>query len=308
MNYSLTMFLNAFDNKTHRRMDFDSWDEFVQLLQELYKVPRKDKASAQLISPATYEAGTTRANRNVVDWGKWAAVDVDDYTGDINGILDRFDDINTVVYSTASSTHQQPKFRIVLDLDRRVESEEIRHFWFALNKFMGDLGDPQTKDSSRMYYIPGSYEGSRSFLYRTVGSPVVVDRLLRAYPYVVPSGNNLLDNLPEEMREKVLQHRKDSMENTSVTWSGYQDCPFFPNRLAMDYKSINGTGWYSTLYKIMVATACNAIKEKYPITAQQIAVMCKQLDAESGNWYENRPMEVEANRAIQYAYANVYED
>jgi hypothetical protein len=283
MKYSLTMFLNAFDNTTHKRMDFDSWNEFVHLLQELYKVPRKDKSSAQLISPATYEVGTTRANRNVVDWGKWAAVDVDDYIGDINGILDRFDDTNTVIYSTASSTDQQPKFRIVFDLDRRVEAEELRHFWFALNKFMGDLGDPQTKDSSRMYYIPGSYEGSNSFLYRTTGSPIVVDRLLRAYPYVAPTGNSLLDKLPEEMREKVIQHRKDSMDNTDVTWTGYHDCPFFPNKMALEYKSISGTGWYSQMYRIMVATACNAIKEKYPITSQQIASMCRQLDAESGN-------------------------
>lgn len=306
--YSLTIFKSAFDNKTHRRMDFDSWDEFVGLLYNLAQMPRKGKSDAPLISPAVYELGTTRSNRNVTEWGKWAAVDVDDYEGDINAILTRFESYNTVVYSTASSTLSQPKFRIVFDLDRRVDTEELRHFWYALNKSIGELGDAQTKDSSRMYYVPGDYQSSNSFFHRTTGSPVLVDELLRAHPLQSSSGSGIFARLPHELRDKVIQHRKDSMDNTSVTWSGYQDCPFFPNRMAMEYKSISGTGWYHMLYRIMVATACNAVKEKYPITPQQIAIMCKQLDAESGGWYDNRPLEREASSAIQWAYSNAWDE
>ena len=36
MKYSLTIFQNTFDNKTHRTMTFDSWEKFVVLLSELY--------------------------------------------------------------------------------------------------------------------------------------------------------------------------------------------------------------------------------------------------------------------------------
>ena len=306
--YSLTIFDNAFDNKTHKRMDFQDWESFCRLLVNLSKVPRKSKQEAQLISPAVYEIGTTRANRNVVDWGHWACVDVDDYTGTIDDILTRFDTTNTVVYSTASSTPEQPKFRIVFDLDRRVDAEELRHFWFALNKHIGDLGDAQTKDSSRMYYVPGDYQGSNNFLHHTSGSPLVVDRLLRAHPYAPPTGNNFLDRLPEGMREQVIQHRKDSLDRTDITWSGYADCPFVPRQLVSDYKSISGTGWYSKMYSLMVAIAGNAIRAGYPISATQIANMCKELDRETGNWYENRPLEREANSALQWAYANVYEE
>jgi hypothetical protein len=32
--------------------------------------------------------------------------------------------------------------------------------------------------------------------------------------------------------------------------------------------------------------------------------MCKELDAETGNWYEDRPLELEANGAIEYVYRN----
>lgn len=306
--YSLTIFKNQFDNRTHRRMDFGTWDEFVELLRGLSQQPKESKRDAELISPAIYELGTTRSNRNVVEWGKWAAVDVDDYTGNINDILDRFKSNNAVVYSTASSTTDQPKFRIVFDLDRRVDSEELRHFWYALNKFLDDLGDPQTKDSSRMYYIPGDYKGSNSFFHTTSGDPLVVDGLLRAHPYVVPTGNSFLDRLPEEMKDKVIEHRKSSLSNTNITWSGYTDCPFFPNSMAIEYKSIAGEGWYRMMFKIMIAIASNAVRRGYPITASQIAMMCKELDQETGNWYENRPLEREANSALQWAYANCYEE
>jgi len=289
-------------------MDFQEWGDFVDLLRGLSEQPVNSKQDAQLISPAIYEVGTTRSNRNVVEWGKWAAVDVDDYTGWIHDILDRFKSTNSVVYSTASSTTEQPKFRIVFDLDRRVNNEELRHFWYALNRFLGELGDPQTKDSSRMYYIPGDYKSSNSFFHTTSGDPLVVDGLLRSYPYAPPSGNGFLDNLSPEMKLKVLEHRRGKLEQTDITWRGYHDCPFVPNKMVEEYKSISETGWYSQMYRIMIAIASNAIKSKYPITASQISLLCKEIDAETGNWYENRPLEREAGGALNWAYANIFEE
>ena len=132
---------------------------------------------------------------------------------------------------------------------------------------------------------------------------MVVDNLLRSHPYRPPTGNNLIDKLPEEMRERVIQHRKDSMGNTDITWSGYLDCPFVPNRMVMEYKSISGTGWYAYMYKMMIAIASNAVRQRYPITASQIAMLCKEIDRETGNWYENRPLEREAGTALAWAYA-----
>ena len=55
----------------------------------------------------------------------------------------------------------------------------------------------------------------------------------------------------------------------------------------------------------MVALAGNALKNQYPITAQQIADLCRELDFDTGNWYGNRPLEVEADRALEYAYRHV---
>ena len=309
MNYSLTIFKNQYANDTSKTMSFDNWQSFVDLLRALSQKPLAGKRDAPLISPAMYEVGTTRANRNVVDWGHWACVDVDDYEGPLEDIITQFRWNDAVIYSTASSTIDHPKFRVVLNLDRRVATEELRHFWYALNKHLGDIGDAQTKDASRMYYIPADYASStNNFFHVTEGSPVEVDKLMRNNPYSPPTGNSFLDSLSEEMQAKVIQHRQSKLDNMDITWSGYLDCPFVPNKLVSDYKSIAGEGWYRKLYQIMVAIAGNAIKAKYPITARQIEMLCREIDQETGNWYADRPIQREAESALNYAYAHCYED
>ena len=82
MKYELTIFQSAFDNKTHRKASFDTWDEFVGLLEALStKYGEKGgKNSSALISPAIFADGTTRSNVNTLHWGGWCAVDVDKHS------------------------------------------------------------------------------------------------------------------------------------------------------------------------------------------------------------------------------------
>ena len=305
--YSLTLFKNRYDNKTHKTMSFETWDEFVHLLFMLSEKP-DTKATAPLISPASYEEGTTRSNKNVELWGKWAAVDVDDIDIDADRLrevlVERFGHWDFVCYSTASSTVDRPKFRLVFNLMETVHKDLIPKFWWALNTEVGDIGDKQTKDLSRMYYVPANYDGAHNFIFRNSGSPIDVDYLVAKHPYKEKEGKNFLDRLPDHLQKAVVEHRKSQMENTTYTWSSYRDCPFFPRRLAVEYKCITDTGWYHMMYKIMVATAGSAIQKGYPITAREIADLCRQLDMETGNWYTGRPLEVEADRAVEFAYRN----
>ena len=48
-----------------------------------------------------------------------------------------------------------------------------------------------------------------------------------------------------------------------------------------------------------------AIKAKYPILPEQISALCKQIDDETGGWYQGRPMALEASRAIEYSLHNL---
>lgn len=305
--YSLTIFKSIFDNKTDKRMDFDDWSEFESLLVDLSKENVKSKKEASLISPAVYLPDTTRANANVTHWAKWAAVDIDEYEIDTESLQEELNktlgDYYYVCYSTASSTIDFPKFRIVFPLTDSVAADDIKHFWFALNSFIDSMGDKQTKDLSRMYYIPANYDRANNFLFINKGKFIEPLELMAKYPYRNETrGSNFFDNLPDAIQKEIVQYRKDQSENNTITWTSYHDCPFVNKGLVAEYKTTSNTGWYHLMYKIMVSIAGNAIRRQYPITAQEVEKLCKELDMETGNWYENRPLIKEANRAIEFCY------
>ena len=296
-----TLFKSLYETKTVNTINCETFDDFAKILFKLAAVPRKDKTSAYLMSPASYVDGTTRKNDNVIKWGGWCAVDVDDMDGDMQEFLDaKCGSFKYVCYSTASSTVETPKFRLVFPLTAEVNREQIKHFWFALNKELGEVGDIQTKDLSRMYYIPGTYANAHNFIFTNDGDPINPEDLMDKHTYIEKSSNTFFDKLPKQMQEAMVNHMKNSLTNTDVKWNSYRDCPFFPRKLENEYKSITGSGWYHKMYQIMVSLAYNAIKSKYPITAKEIAWMCRELDMDNGNWYNRRPLDKEAERALEY--------
>ena len=318
---SLTVFKSIFDNKTDTRVDFDSFEKFEKSLYHLstlkgYKAKRGEftNKASPLISPATYKPDTTRANANVVEWAGWAALDVDNHKfgGDLETELARlYPDTYFICYSTASSTNDHPKFRLVFPLTRAVGSEEIRHFWFALNTEFGMVGDTQTKDLSRMYYVPAQYPNAYNFIFTHRADRYLdVDDILRKHEYNdKSSSSNFIDRLPIETQKRIIEQRQQELEKgkQDISWNSYKDCPFVNKRLIADYKQIawsDGSGRYSMIYKIMTSIACNAVKRKYPITEYEIVDLVRGLDRETSNIYAKRPLNVEASRAIEFAYRN----
>ena len=308
MKTSLTIFKNLFAIKTDQRMDFNSFDDLENLLYKLSKQPLASKKDAVLISPATYKPDTTRKNDNVVEWSGWCAVDVDDYEpeGELkDDLIRRFSTWRFTCYSTASSTRSNPKFRLVFPLKKSVEMQRIKDFWYALQTELGDLGDRQTKDLSRMYYIPGEYAGAYNFIFSNNGNHIDPDELIFKHPMPKKATlNSFFDRLPDEMQKQIIEYRKNKLDN-NFEWSSYRDCPFFPKKLETEYRAISNTGWYHKMYQIMVAIAGNAVKNKYPISVAEISTMCRQLDDETGGWYKNRPLDKEADRALEYVYRNI---
>ena len=301
---SLTIFDSIYDNKTNKRMDYNSFDEFEQVLYKLSESTKyPTKKDAPLISPATYIPDTTRGNDNVVGWGSWCALDIDDFDGDIEDIKKTYGQYKFVCYSTASSTKEQPKFRLVFPLNKEVDKEKIKHFWFALNKEVGDVADAQTKDLSRMYYVPAKYENAFNFIFSQPGNIMDPDNLMEKHPYVVPN-ENFFDRLPEAIKKGLIEHRKGQLNNVNITWTNYRDCPFVNQKQIDEYKTISGTGWYAKMYQIMCTIAGNAMNRGYPITAKEVEYLCRELDADTGNWYLKRDMYKEAERAIEFIFRN----
>ncbi len=154
-----------------------------------------------------------------------------------------------------------------------------------------------------MYYIPAKYPNAFNFCFSHKGKNLNPKELMSKHEYVDNSGT-FLSKLPLEMQKAILQHRKDSLTNTDYTWTSYIDCKFVHKKLVDEYKSISETGWYHKMYQIMISIAGSAIKYKYPITATEISILCRQIDLETGGWYKNRPLEKEAQRALEYVLSS----
>lgn len=327
MKYSLTAFESIFDNKTHRQIHHDNWESFEAMLYKMASVPGyklkkgerkapKGLKASPLITPAVYDEGKTRSNDNVIEWAGWAAVDVDDHKFEGNlkdELYNKYGNYYYVCYSTSSSTSDLPKFRLVFPLTVSVKQTAIKHFWYALNRELGSIGDQQTKDLSRMYYVPAVYPGANNFIFTNTGDFLNPNTLMDKHPYVVTQSATatFMDRLPAEVQKKVLAHREELLKgkaNYDFEWTSYRDCPFVNKKLINDYTAIahsDGSGRYSMIYKIMSSIACNAIKKRYPITSTQIAELIRQLDRDTSRRYQKRPLQVEAERALEYAYKTV---
>lgn len=325
MTISLTIFKHVGDRKTHRRMDFEGMPDFENLLKSQSETEgvKGGPDTVPLISPAVYLPNSTRLNENVMFWGGWAALDVDSlsFPEPAGSEPEMVEILKSVIgekapgrrftcYSTASSTLRQPKFRLVFPLSRPVNAGEFTRFWHALNAETGGLGDPQTKDVSRMFYIPAKYPNAFNFFFtEQTGDVIDPDAVMEKH-----SGSfedvrrrvSFMERLPEHLQKKVVEQRKNAMaaRGQRVEWSGYRDCPFWPKALAREYASITGTGWYHKLYQIMVSIAGHAAKKGYPITADEITKLVREFDNDTGGWYKNRPLNKEADRALEYIYRN----
>lgn len=313
MKYSLTVFDSIFDNKTSKRLDFKDWNDFEKLLYRLAKMPGykakkgEKKKSSSLISPAIYQPSSTRANANVTAWASWAALDVDNCNGSLDEILQPYREYYFVCYSTASSTVEKPKFRLVFPLTQHVQAENIRHFWYALNKNFNNIGDEQTKDLSRMYYVPAQYPNAHNFIFTNAGKVINPYDLMALHPYLEKKTGSFMERLPEGIQKAILEMEKERMTNRDISWSSYRDCPFVNKKLINEYRSISGidgSGRYRMIYKLMTSIACNAVKRKYPISSSEVAELVAELDRDTARIYQKRPLKVEAERAIEYAYRN----
>lgn len=304
--YSLTIFKNVFDNKTMRRMDFDSFSELESLLFALSKKKGKKggRDSSPLISPAVFKSSTTRANDNVLGWGSWCCIDVDDFTGTVSSVLEPLNQYYYICYSTASSRKDKPKFRVVFPLTDMVPASRIKEFWHAINNLALGVVDAQTKDLCRMYYVPAQYPNADNFIFKNEGEFINPFELMKQFPSHIGSRKKkFIDTLPKPIQKEVINYRKNQLDNI-VTWKSYHDCKFFPKKLGEEYianAGVENGGNFFRLYRIMIAIAGNAIKENYPITSMEITELCRELDDNCGSIYKSRNIEQEAEHALNYA-------
>ena len=162
-----------------------------------------------------------------------------------------------------------------------------------------------------MYYVPAQYPNAFNFIFTNVGNHIDPDALMSAHPWTAPKeSDSFIDRLSPELQKEVIQHRQNKLNEHKhdYVWTSYNDCPFVNKNLVREYKSIakiDGSGRYSMIYKLMTSIACSAVKHKYPITEYEIVNLILQLDRETSNIYAKRPLNIEASRAIEFAYKHI---
>ena len=124
-----------------------SWVQLKELLSFHEENPVKQAGA--LWSPVEYDLGTTRGNRNV-RFVEALVVDMDSEAFD-NA---RLDGLEWFAYSTYSHRLDDPHYHLVLPLAEKVPASLWRVVWAELHDRIGLVGDPQTKDPARIFYLP----------------------------------------------------------------------------------------------------------------------------------------------------------
>ena len=154
-----------------------------------------------------------------------------------------------------------------------------------------------------MYYVPAEYPNAHNFIFSNQGKPMLnPSELMSRHPYIEKGPSGIIDNLPEHVKKSIERYQQSQLINAhKYSWTSYRNCPFVKKHLVNEYRTITSTGWYGKMYQIMSSIAATAIRRGYPITAKEIADLCRELDRDTGSWYKNRGMEIEAARAISFA-------
>jgi putative DNA primase/helicase len=124
-----------------------SWEQLKELLS--FHEENPEKVSGALWSPVEYDPGTTRGNRNV-RFVEALVVDMDGEAFDHA----RLDGLEWFAYSTYSHRLDDPHYHLVLPLAEKVPASLWRVVWSELHDRIGLVGDPQTKDPARIFYLP----------------------------------------------------------------------------------------------------------------------------------------------------------
>jgi hypothetical protein len=59
------------------------------------------------------------------------------------------------------------------------------------------------------------------------------------------------------------------------------------------------------MFQIMVSISSRAMRAQYPITPEEVSKLCKEIDNDTGGWYKNRPLNLEAARAIDFSLKSI---
>ena len=305
-------FQNTFDRTP--RMATTTWDDFILYLEHNFCIQRpacdaEKSKRTPLMSPALYNPGFKRLNANVVGWGGFVGLDIDNcLTFDETIELGQWFNTDWVAYTTTRSTPLHHKQRLFLRVDRTIEVNEIALVWTALHHITHGVIDRQCKDFSRMYYVPADWEPHPenpepyvNFNYGS-GDGLTVEWLIKQVPFTA----NVNTSAPTAYTPlSSLNGTAPRLVNGSLF-----TCPYVKAWMIERYIKTPKGEHHIALYKFMEHIAKYAAKDNYPITDVELATYAAYMDDYSiiktnpNRWTSGRILN-EARRAIGVAAQGV---
>src|SRR4051812_8172644 len=150
----LTIPVAVFESKDDNRpIRHDlSWES---LSERLCRYDERQVKDGRAWSPVTYRPGTTRGKENV-EQVHALVLDIDHNELPVHLL----NGLEYVAHTTFSHSLDDPRWRVVLPLTRAVEGEDWPSFWLRANAYFGGCVDPQTKDRSRIFFLPSCMPGA----------------------------------------------------------------------------------------------------------------------------------------------------
>jgi putative DNA primase/helicase len=203
-----------------------SWEQLKELLS--FHEENAVKDAGALWSPVEYDPGTTRGNRNV-RFVEALVVDMDGEAFDHA----QLDGLEWFAYSTYSHRLDDPHYHLVLPLAEKVPASLWRVVWQELHDRIGLVGDPQTKDAARIFYLP-QHAPDQSFEFHE-GHGVLLDSLFRLD--VEPVVN------PVSPRSKQVRQPRQRRAGSEILSDAWWDAPVDISR----WDGLTGKALYSAM-------------------------------------------------------------
>lgn len=164
-----------------------TWEEFCETLGP-HEFTNKSKEELKAFSPAEYPEGITRARENVRAVHA-LVLDIDQKTeAELRAFEDTAQGLQMLLYTTYSNAKKPFSVRAVIPLSRPVLAAEWPAFWNLTSGLFDNIGDPQCRDASRLYFGAFAPKGTeeKHFFKKTEGVPIDVDGLVENPPPDLP--------------------------------------------------------------------------------------------------------------------------
>lgn len=283
-----------------------SWEEFCAYMRAISEVegykPASDEYDKQqgLISGAVYgNEGDKRCNENVIAWDMMM-LDIDNTTKSLAEIAQVFRPYDCIFYSSPSCTFHKLKMRVIVRLDKTAPKEKLKELWYAAQMWLQGIVDEQTKDLSRMMYIPARYtnEGDNynHFFYVNTGAGLDWEALIAKYPMPPEKERFKKDNPLRGLKRKIFEN------NNSLPCFDIQspDCPFVYPDTIKNYLLTPAGGHHKAIYQFMLTVCGRAQQMGYPITIDEVVDMARQVDQLDGGWYDDKKLYNSAGDAMEF--------